>query len=72
MPNRLKSYKCGTLIQTKISNIDAIVTCVSIRFDKITYEVSYFYDGDYKVIWLNEDEFTAKTEKQIIGFINYK
>lgn len=67
--NNLEILKCGTKVVPKLNNTEAIITAVSLRFDKVSYEVSYFYNGEYKVIWLHETEFEVdKTQKQSIGF----
>jgi len=66
----MKSFTCGTIIKTYVGNIEGMITCISIRFEKITYEISYFYNGEQKVIWMNENEFSAGkvNSKQEIGF----
>jgi hypothetical protein len=48
---------CGTKAQTKSGLIDAIITATKIRFNSVTYELSYFHDGKYEVVWLDESEF---------------
>lgn len=49
--------------------IKAIVTAATIRFDKIQYEVSYFYEGEYKTAWLDKEEFTIDQQPvKSIGF----
>lgn len=62
--------KCGTEVITKLESIHCLITCISIRFDKITYEVSYFRNGIYYTVWLNEEEFSKVDEvnKSKIGF----
>lgn len=63
--------KGGTKVTTVLSNIQGIVTGTSIRFEAISYEVSYFNNGEYKQVWLNESEFTiTEGKKQTIGFKN--
>ncbi len=63
-------YKCGTEVITKSETINAIITAISIRFDRVTYEISYFRSGLYYSVFLNENEFELKTnlEKSKIGF----
>jgi len=64
--------KCGTEAKTKLAGMDAIVTAISIRFNRATYELSYFYNGEYKTVWLDESEFeTSKNKKCKIGFKNH-
>lgn len=59
---------CGTLVTSKLSNVNGIVTAISIRFDTVSYEVSYFSGHEYKTIWMNGCEFTTTTDKEQIGF----
>ena len=66
----MEIYSCGIEVETKIGQIIGVITCASIRFDKLTYEISYFYQGEYKTVWLNEAEFiTSEKEKQVVGFL---
>lgn len=69
----MQIVNCGTKVKMILKDVDAIITGVSIRFGNISYELSYFYGGEYKVIWANECEFTT-TEKETtrVGFSNYK
>lgn len=61
---------CGTVVKPKLLNIEAMVTCQSLRFDKVQYEISYFLNGEQKVIWMNENEFDViNGNRQIIGFV---
>ena len=67
--NEIKTFPCGITVKPKLHNTEAIITCVSMRFGKIQYELSYFYNGEYKVIWMAEEEFVTLTdEKTTIGF----
>jgi uncharacterized protein with von Willebrand factor type A (vWA) domain len=67
--NSIEVIKCGVKATTKISQIEAIVTAISIRFNRTSYELSYFNNGEYKTVWLDESEFTVeKIEKTKIGF----
>jgi len=50
-------YSCGTEVVTKSSKLSAIITAINIRFNKIIYEISYFYNGEYRSAWINEEEF---------------
>lgn len=61
--------KCGLDVTIKHSKIKAIITAISIRFDSVKYELSYTYNGDYKTIWVNENEFNIhKTSTLEIGY----
>ena len=64
----MKIIACGTRVTTKLNSIEGIITAISIRFDTVNYEVSYFAGQDYKQIWLNEAEFNFTTKKETIGF----
>lgn len=65
-------YAPGTRVKTKIGEIEGIITAATIRDLRIQYEVSYFYDGQYKNVWLDEYEFylVDKGGKIVIGFKN--
>lgn len=64
----LKILPCGTYIRTKLGLIDGIITAACIRFDAVTYEISYFCDGEGKSLWMNEAEFTTNSKHSTIGF----
>lgn len=67
--NELQIIKCGTEVLTKLSKIVATITGVSIRFDTISYEISYFNNGEHKTAWIYEHEFTIdNVEKIKVGF----
>jgi hypothetical protein len=68
MKNKIELYSCGTIVKIKLTDIQGMITCASIRFDRVQYEVSYFYSGEQKTLWLNENEFDTETNKQKIGF----
>lgn len=68
MTKKLLLFPCGTMVKIKISGIKGMITCSSIRFDKIQYEVTYFLDSDHKVSWMNENEFETSDKKQSIGY----
>lgn len=65
-----KVFECGTKAITITGKIEGIITGISIRFDKVSYEFSYFYNGDYKSVFLNENEFSVvvDTKKAGIGY----
>lgn len=59
----------GTPIKTKYGNIEASITAARMTNEGKSYEVSYFWDGEYKRAWLHEFEFTVmQEERQGIGF----
>lgn len=62
-------YKCGTKVILN-DNIKGVITGISIRFNNVTYEISYIYDGQHKSEWVYECEFVLgeKVKKEKIGF----
>lgn len=52
----------------KVSGISAMITAVNIKFDNVTYEATYYYDGEHRTVWLKEQEFTTEE----INKIGYK
>ena len=62
-------HKCGMQVIVKLANIKGIITCCAIRFDKITYEITYYNGLEQETIWAHESEFeTNEPESQKIGF----
>ena len=68
MANILRFYPCGTKAIIKNVNVNAMITAACLRFDHLTYELTYF-TGEYKKEWFDEIEFEVEngTVKQI-GF----
>lgn len=67
--DEIKIFKCGMVAKPKMHNAEGIITAVSIRFGRCTYELSYFNNGDYKTVWLSEEELEISgEEKQKVGF----
>lgn len=66
----IQILKCGLPVIIKQANLKGIITCASIRFDKTTYEVTYYVSGEQKTVWVNEAEleFSSQTDSQLIGF----
>jgi hypothetical protein len=63
--------KCGTPVVAINGNVQGVITAIYIRFNSVAYEVSYFNNGEYKQVCLNECEFTITDgKKQVIGFKN--
>jgi hypothetical protein len=46
----------GTIIETVVGGIKAIITATSIRKNYIEYEISWFNNGDYYSRWVSECE----------------
>lgn len=60
---------CGTTVTTKLGKIEGTITCQSIRFRLVQYEITYILNGERKTFWADEDEFiTATHERQKVGF----
>ncbi len=69
MAKSLSVIPCGTSVTIASGSQEATITCSAIRFDKITYELTYFYQGEYKTAWCHESEFhTQNTKNDRIGF----
>lgn len=68
----MEIYQCGVKVKTKLGCIEAIITGLTIRFDAVAYELSYFNNEmEYKQVWMNENEFSVTGETKIkIGFKN--
>lgn len=60
---------CGTIIITKLSKIEGMITGIKIDFEAILYNITY-YDGDkFTNCMMNELEFDIlNAEKITIGF----
>lgn len=62
-------YKSGTRVVTIVGDVAGMITCSSIRFKEVRYEISYFLAGVYTNVWLNEDEFEVTTDEKIkVGY----
>lgn len=66
----MQVHKCGAKVAISLNHdSDGLITAISIRFERVSYEVSYFNAGEYKQVWLDECEFTILNgDKQKIGF----
>lgn len=64
----LKVFNCGTMVTTKLGNLEGMITCYSNRFMKIQYEITYYLNGEFKTVWLTDNEFTTNKSKTKIGF----
>lgn len=66
----MEVYQCGTKVKTEMSNVEAIITGINIRFGAVQYALSYFKEGEHKTAWVYEKEIIAGNDvKQKIGFI---
>lgn len=62
-------------MKPKLLKVEGMITAISIRFIRPTYEITYFNSGDLKTIWLDAAEFeilpTEKASAIIkVGFKN--
>lgn len=67
----MEIYESGTKVLLKLANQEGVINYTTIEYDNVTYNVIYFYDGDYKSINLNEKEFeivNISDCKKKIGF----
>ncbi len=65
----MEVFKCGVYVIIKLANIKGLITCCSIRFDKVSYEITYFIGGEQKTIWVNQNEFEIEDSETLkIGF----
>jgi hypothetical protein len=65
---KISLIPCGIIVKSRYGNIEGMITCQNIRFDKVQYEISYFNNGEQKTVWMNEGEFETDIKKQWIGF----
>lgn len=60
---------CGTTIVSKIAGIEGMIIAIKISFAQVDYDITFFIDGNFRNIWMNENEFDIKTtNRQPIGF----
>jgi hypothetical protein len=61
-------YKCGTNVLTVVGNKSGIISEVSIKYNIIQYNISYYEGNEFKSVWLPEQELIVNGEKQRIGY----
>lgn len=54
---------CGTEVVLKRADYHGVVTGISIRDSRVTYEVSYYESGTYKSNWYCDYEFLVSGEQ---------
>lgn len=65
----MKVIECGTEVITRLESLRAIVTAINIRHKNVTYEISYFHQGEYKTAWVSESELKTENNNSLkIGF----
>lgn len=64
----IEMFPCGTRVHPKQLNVHGLITCAANRFDKVTYEVTYYISGEQRTVWMHESEFSTNAKKKPIGF----
>ena len=66
----MEVYQCGTECTIKLLNAQAIIVGVSIRYERVMYECSYFVNQVVHEVWLHETSLVFKEyeNKTQIGF----
>ena len=59
----IQVYPDGTKAKTKIGGLQGMTTGVLLRDGRVQYEFSYFYEGDHKMLWLEEYELDFGEDK---------
>lgn len=73
MTEEISIFKCGQEIRTKIGKIEGVITATCIRGNSITYELSYFKDGEHKTTWISDVEIDYTFERTYTStFIGFK
>lgn len=69
--NSILLYPCETMVETKVGKIVGMIVAISMRFEKVQYEIQYFKDGEDFIFHLddNHSEITLINEhcKQVKG-----
>ena len=60
----------GTKVKIKLGNVKAIISAIIIRRNVLTYELTYFSNGEYAYVTLENSEFDVIEETEVlhIGF----
>jgi hypothetical protein len=63
-------YPCGT--KCFFNGIPGYISRIDIVFDSVSYEITYFYNSEKKLVWFKEAElsFDISANKKEIGFKN--
>ena len=62
---KIEYYQCGTMVIISIGKTEGMITSMNVRFDSVSYEITYYFNGEYKTVWLREREFTTEGIKKI-------
>ena len=47
-----KLIECGTTVLTKVAKVEGMITCQQIRFNNVTYELTYFDGQEFRTSWM--------------------
>ena len=61
-------YPCGMEAVIKLPMVAGNITAVTIRFEFVTYEITYYVEGVQQRVWVHENEIMKDGEKLTIGF----
>jgi hypothetical protein len=62
-------YRCGSKVLINDINIQGYITGISIRDNRVMYEISYFLNNTYLSTWFYDYQFCFDNiEKMKIGF----
>ena len=64
----IQIFEKGTEVKLKGLGVNGTIEKVEIDGVNLMYNISYFWDGELKIVWLSEYHFEAKGEKIPIGF----
>jgi len=68
MKEGVRVFPCGVPVITIVGSIEGLITAVVLRYEAISYEITYFYEGEQMTVWLTEHQFFTKAKKKTIGY----
>jgi len=72
MTEPVLAYPCGTQVTVTLGGFRGIITCISIRFGNVTYEVSYYIAQELRTIWVNPLEIRPMGDLQVVEVAGFK
>ncbi len=60
-------YACGTAVRLKRSELDGVITAISIRDQRVTYGISYYEGGKYVENYFCDYEFCILIKTQMVN-----
>lgn len=66
----MELYKCGSNVKLVGANVFGIITGISIRWENVLYEISYFLNNSHYLDWFSpcEIDFENSDDKINVGF----